>query len=102
EFKRTGFRGGLNWYRNLDRDFELLSALVNARMQQPTLFLAGEKDVCITMYRDAYNALHQTVPGLVGKHLLPRAGHWVQQERPDEVSDRLLRFLQQSRASAAG
>jgi pimeloyl-ACP methyl ester carboxylesterase len=99
EFERTGFRGGLNWYRNLDRDFELLAPLAHARIEQPTLFLAGDRDVCITMYRNAYDAMEQTVPGLVGKHLLAGAGHWVQQERPAEVNDHLLRFVQRARAA---
>ena len=101
QFARTGFRGGLNWYRNLDRDFELLAPLVNAKIRRPALFLAGEKDVCITMYRDAYDALEQTVPGLVSKHLLAGAGHWVQQERPREVNDLLLAFLRNSHAQSA-
>jgi pimeloyl-ACP methyl ester carboxylesterase len=101
EFQRTGFRGGLNWYRNLDRDWELLAPLANARIEQPTLFLAGEKDVCIAMYRDAYNALEQNVPGLESKHLLAGAGHWVQQERPEEVNHRLLTFLPRARAESA-
>ena len=99
EFERTGFRGGLNWYRNLDRDFELLAPLANARIEQPTLFVAGDRDVCITMYRDAYDALEQTVPGLVGKRLLAGAGHWVQQERPDQVNDLLLGFMQRARTA---
>jgi pimeloyl-ACP methyl ester carboxylesterase len=102
EFARTGFRGGLNWYRNLDRDYELLAPLANAKIEQPTLFLAGEKDVCITMYRDAYDGLEQTVPGLIGKQLLAGAGHWVQQERPRDVNDLLLAFLRAVRAPAPG
>jgi pimeloyl-ACP methyl ester carboxylesterase len=100
EFERTGFRGGLNWYRNFDRDFELLAPLANKRIGQPTLFVAGEKDVCITMYRDAYDAMEQTVPGLVSKHLLPGAGHWVQQERPQEVNELLVSFVRGRRAAA--
>ena len=96
-FARAGFRGGLNWYRNLDRDFELLAPLVNAAICQPALFVAGERDVCITMYRDAYDAMEQTVPALAGKHLLAGAGHWVQQERPGEVNELLIAFLKGAR-----
>ena len=98
EFTRTGFRGGLNWYRNIDRNWELLGALRNARIRQPTLFLAGERDVVVTMYRGAFDALEQTVPGLAGKYLVPGVGHWVQQERAAEVSRRLLEFLERQRA----
>jgi len=98
EFERTGFRGGLNWYRNMDADFELFAPLANAKIRQPSMFLAGEKDVCITMYRDAYDALEQTMPGLITKSLIAGAGHWVQQERPREVNDYLLTFLSQVRS----
>ena len=84
----------------LDRDFELLAALVNATICQPALFVAGEKDVCITMYRDAYDAMEQTMPTLAGKHLLPGAGHWVQQERPREVNELLVGFLKGARKQA--
>jgi pimeloyl-ACP methyl ester carboxylesterase len=93
DFERTGFRGGLNWYRNLDRMWELTPFLSGAPIRQPTLFAAGEADAVITMYRPAYDALEQTVPGLRKKVLLPGAGHWVQQERPAEVNRLLLEFL---------
>jgi pimeloyl-ACP methyl ester carboxylesterase len=100
-FQRSGFRGGLNWYRNLDRDFELLAPLANAVIRQPSLFLAGEKDVCIAMYRQAYDALERTMPALTGKHLFAGAGHWIQQERPREVNTHLLEFLGRARSGAA-
>jgi pimeloyl-ACP methyl ester carboxylesterase len=93
EFTRTGFRGGLNWYRNLDRMWELTPFLNGAKLRQPTLFVAGERDVCITMYRDAFEALPQTVPGLRQRVLLPGVGHWIQQERPEEVNRLLVDFL---------
>jgi pimeloyl-ACP methyl ester carboxylesterase len=93
EFTRTGFRGPLNWYRNLDRWWELSNFLCGARVRQPALFVAGELDGVITMYRPAYEALGQTVPNLKAKVLLPGAGHWIQQERPQEVNRLLLDFL---------
>ena len=51
EFERTGFRGGLNWYRNLDRMWELTPFLSGAKLRQPSLFVAGEVDAVLTMYR---------------------------------------------------
>src|SRR5437660_737257 len=80
EFARTGFRGGLNWYRNLDRMWELTPFLTGAKIRQPALFAAGEADAVVTMYRPAFDAMEQTAPGLRKKVLLPGAGHWVQQE----------------------
>jgi len=93
EFKRTGFRGGLNWYRNIDRMWELTGFLDGARLAQPTLFVAGDKDAVIEFYADAYQALEANAPNLAGKVLLPGAGHWVQQERPAEVNRLLIDFL---------
>ena len=93
EFERTGFRGGLNWYRNLDALWELAPFLSGAKMWQPSLFIAGELDAVIAMYRPAFDDLEQTMPSLGKKVLLPGAGHWIQQERPAEVNELLLEFL---------
>ena len=93
EFKRTGFRGGLNWYRNIDRNWELTSFLEGARIYPPALFVAGEVDPVIKMYRKAYDTLEKNVLQLKGKILIPGAGHWVNQERPAEVNKLILEFL---------
>jgi len=93
EFKRTGFRGGLNWYRNIDRAWELMGFLDGAKLNQPTLFIAGEKDAVVEFYAEAYQALEVNAPNLAKKVLLPGAGHWIQQERPAEVNQLLIEFL---------
>jgi pimeloyl-ACP methyl ester carboxylesterase len=93
EFARTGFRGALNWYRNMDRNWEATRFLCGARLRQPTLFAAGERDVVVGMYRPAYEALPATVADLRANVLLPGAGHWVQQERPADVNRLLCDFL---------
>jgi pimeloyl-ACP methyl ester carboxylesterase len=93
EFEGTGFRGGLNWYRNIDRMWELTPFLSGAKLHQPVLFVAGEFDPVITMLREAFDTLEQTVPNLRKKVLLPGAGHWIQQERPAEVNQLLMEFL---------
>lgn len=92
-FESTGFRGGLNWYRNIDRMWELTPCLSGAPLRQPALFITGEVDPVITMYRAAFETMEQTVPGLRQKVLLPGAGHWIQQERPTQVNQLLLEFL---------
>lgn len=93
EFERTGFRGGLNWYRNSDRTWELTPFLKGAKPRQPSLFVAGEEDVVIAMARQAFDNLEDAIPNLRKKVLLPGAGHWIQQERPTEVNKLLIEFL---------
>jgi pimeloyl-ACP methyl ester carboxylesterase len=64
EFKRTGFRGGLNWYRNMDTNWKLTPFLSGAKIRQPSLFIAGEFDWVITIYRKDLDRLEETMPGL--------------------------------------
>jgi pimeloyl-ACP methyl ester carboxylesterase len=93
EFERTGFGGGLNWYRNIDRMWELTPFLNGAKLRQPSLFIAGEVDAVLMMYREHFDAMEETMPNLRKKVVLPGAGHWIQQERPAEVNQRLMEFL---------
>lgn len=95
EYEASGFRGGLNWYRNLDRNWEMTSFLSSAPILQPTLFIAGETDAVIVMYQEALQALELTVPNLRKKVVIPEAGHWIQQERPEAVNKLLLDFFAQ-------
>jgi epoxide hydrolase A/B len=92
-FEKTGFRGGVNWYRNIDRNWELTPFLSGARINQPSLFIAGELDGVITMNRRAFDNLEKNMPNLKQKILIPGAGHWIQQERPREVKNLLIEFL---------
>ena len=91
EFERTGLSGGLNRYRNMDRDWEELAELQGAKVQQPALFIAGERDPVIRMA--GVDAMKEHVPNLRGSVLFPGAGHWVQQERPAETNAKLIEFL---------
>ncbi len=93
EFERTGFRGGLARYRNLDRDWELTSFLSGAKLQQPALFIGGEFDAAVMMNQDLINQLETTMPNLRKQVLLPNTGHWIQQERPTEVNQLLIRLV---------
>ena len=90
EFKKSGFRGPINRYRNMDRDWEELPQLENARVKQPALFLAGEKDGVIAM--SSPETQRQFIDNLTIK-LFPGAGHWTQQERPAETNEALISFL---------
>jgi pimeloyl-ACP methyl ester carboxylesterase len=91
EFTRTGFTGGLNWYRNLSRNWRLTESLDGAKVAVPALFLWGEHDPVALFMSDAH--LDTWVPDLRAKITLAGAGHWVQQERPAEVNGALLAFL---------
>lgn len=93
EFERTGFRGGLNWYRNLDRNWELTSELAGAKISQPAMFIAGDRDPVSSFMRGGVEVMRWLVPKLRGVHILPGCGHWTQQERPDEVNRLLIDFL---------
>ena len=97
EFKASGFRGGLNWYRNIDQNWSQTAFLSEAKLPQPSLFVAGEEDAVITMYREGYDNLEQVMPNLTKKILLPGAGHWIQQERSQAVNDLLIEFLKAQR-----
>lgn len=91
EFSRTGFTGGLNWYRNLDRNWHITPELDDAKVQVPSLFIGGTHDPVLTMSPPA--AMDPHVTDHRGTVLVDGAGHWVQQERPDAVNAALLKFL---------
>jgi pimeloyl-ACP methyl ester carboxylesterase len=95
EFSRAGFRGGLNWYRNIDRNWELLSPFTGARVTVPALYVGGERDLVLGFpgARDLIANLSKFVPQLRKAMILPDCGHWTQQERPREVNDELITFL---------
>jgi len=96
EYQRTGFRGGLNWYRNIDYNWELLAPWQNAMIHQPALFIGGTRDPAVRGVMggaQALNNLSRTVPGIKRTVLVKGAGHWVQHEYPIEVNSILLQFL---------
>jgi pimeloyl-ACP methyl ester carboxylesterase len=95
EFTTAGFRGGINYYRNFQRNWDTTPQLSGAKIDAPVLFIAGEKDVVIRgATAVALTAsMQNAVPGLREVRLLPNTGHWVQQERPEETNAAILQFL---------
>jgi pimeloyl-ACP methyl ester carboxylesterase len=91
EFARTGFTPALNWYRNFDRNWELTADLAGAKVEPPALFVTGERDPVSRFAPAAMMDGWLSDPR--GRIVLPGAGHWTQQERPDEVNRILLEFL---------
>jgi pimeloyl-ACP methyl ester carboxylesterase len=95
EFSRTGFRGGLNWYRNIDRNWELLAPFAGAQVTVPALYVAGDRDLVV-----GFRGMDQLIPNLTKfvpqlrrTLMLSGCGHWTQQERPGEVNAAMLDFL---------
>ncbi|MGW6461540.1 alpha/beta fold hydrolase [Streptomyces sp. NPDC055078] len=93
EFERTGLTGALNRYRNMDRDWEELTRFAGAPITQPSLFIGGALDASTTWLTDAIKAYPTTLPGLVSSHILDGCGHWIQQERPEQVGKLLTGWL---------
>jgi pimeloyl-ACP methyl ester carboxylesterase len=95
EFGRAGFRGGLNWYRNIMRNWELMAPFAGAKVTIPALYVAGDRDLVLRFpgAQDLLGRLEHFVPALRGKVVLPGCGHWTQQERAEDVNQAMIGFL---------
>ena len=95
EFERSGFRGPLNRYRNPDADFAWLQQFKGRKIEQPALFIGGERDLVLTMFgrTDFVPLMRAHMTDLRGHDILSGCGHWTQQERPAEVNERLVAWL---------
>ncbi len=92
EFARTGFTGGINWYRNMDRNWELTPQNQDKHLAMPSAFIGGGADPVLVMSPpDGQTAW---LDDFRGNTIIDGAGHWVQQEAPGPVNDSLLRFLE--------
>jgi pimeloyl-ACP methyl ester carboxylesterase len=91
EFTRTGFRGPVSWYRNLDRNWELTAHVADAHVEAPSLFIGGSRDPVLIMTPPSIGA--DRLADHRGDVLVDGAGHWVQQQSPTEVNAALLAFL---------
>ena len=93
EFERTGFHGGLNYYRAAETYFSLSAAFKGAKISQPSFFIWGKADGLKELYPLTMDQMRAGLPGLVGALELDNVGHWVQHEASAEVSDHLVKFL---------
>jgi pimeloyl-ACP methyl ester carboxylesterase len=95
QFQHSGFRGGLNWYRNIDRNWELMAPYAGASVTVPALYMAGDLDLVVSFPRmkEVIADLARYIPQLRGTIMLPGGGHWTQQERAGEVNKALIEFL---------
>ena len=107
EFEASGFRGMLNYYRNLDRNWELM-ADVDQVIEQPALYIAGDRDGVVRGHRvpvpevvtdrlevsaRVAEIVSPSAADLRGVQLIPGGSHWILQEHPEEVSRLLVEFL---------
>jgi epoxide hydrolase A/B len=96
QFKRTGYRGGLNWYRNIDRNWQLLAPFAGLKITVPALLIAGDRDLVLA-FRGMDKVISNLPKNVLKLHrilILPGCGHWTQQERPQEVNEAMIEFLQ--------
>ena len=95
EFSKAGFRGGVNYYRNMDRNWEITPDLTGKTIPQPVTFIAGSGDIVIrgATADSLTTQMRRVSTDFRGVTLLPGAGHWVQQERAAEVNTAILTFL---------
>lgn len=91
-FKRSGFRGPVNWYRNFDRNWEDTVGL-EYRVNQPALMICAERDPVLPPWMA--RGMKNLVPNLTKTIVIKNCGHWTQQEKPDEVNQALIEFLKQ-------
>lgn len=95
-FAASGFTGALNWYRNFDRNWELTPHLAGATVMTPSFFIGGTQDPVLAMTNP--EAQIKFLEDHHGNVMIEGAGHWLQQERPEEVNAALLGFLQSQTA----
>lgn len=94
-FTQSGFRGPLNWYRNIDRNWSLTAPWHGAPYPVPARYLVGERDL-VLQFRSMDRVLKhmpQWMPQLRGQTVLPGIGHWIQREATTEVNQALLEFI---------
>ena len=92
-FTRTGMSGGLNRYRNVDRDWEDMAAFGSAAITQPSLFVGGAVDGPTVWSAGSIAKFGETMPNLHKSVTLDGIGHWVKHEAPDELNAEPLAFL---------
>jgi pimeloyl-ACP methyl ester carboxylesterase len=104
EYQRTGFQGGLQWYRcgTSDRFTAELETWSGRSIDVPSCFISGKQDWGTYQRPGAFEAMQTSACSrMLGCHLVEGAGHWVQQERPDQVNGLLLQFLRSTAPQTA-
>lgn len=93
QYRKNGFRGALNWYRNLIRNNRITPELDTARITQPAHFAVGAEDDVLLYVPDWIERMKDWVTDLRKVHMIEGAGHWVQAEKPAATNAAILEFL---------
>ena len=99
EYARTGFQGGLQWYRCRGGKYNAeLETFSGRSIDVPSMFIGGKSDWGVYQSPGALERMQSSAcTRMSGVHLVDGAGHWVQQEQPEQVSKLLIEFLQGTR-----
>ncbi|KAL4340307.1 hypothetical protein GQ457_08G001720 [Hibiscus cannabinus] len=99
KFQKTGYTGGLNYYRNFDRNWELLAPWAGCEIKTPAKFIVGDKDLVYHMpgMKDYIHngGFEQDVPLLQEVVVMEGAGHFINMEKPDQITDHIFNFFRQ-------
>lgn len=88
DFRRTGFRGGLNGYRVFDRNWELTAPWVDMNLSVPVTYIGGEQDIVLH-----FPGFREAIAAMPNSEIVQAAGHWIQKEAPGAVNTHLLNFV---------
>lgn len=93
EYERSGFSGGLRWYRAEDLTWREAESIATTKVHVPTCFIAGSRDLALNLNPEWRELMREYVPGLRETHLVEGAGHFVHMEDPQAVNEMILGFL---------
>jgi pimeloyl-ACP methyl ester carboxylesterase len=93
EFERSGLGGPLSYYHNIDASWHDLASHADQPLTPPALFIGGQYDVGTLWGEESLARAAERIPDLRGAHILPGAGHWIQQEQPGQTNQLLIDFL---------
>ena len=94
QITNSGFRGGLNWYRNINRLPAITAPFLGSTIEQPSFYMGGSTDLIAGNTPEAISTMEQTLSDLRHCEIIDGAGHWIQQERAAEVNAAVLAFLE--------
>lgn len=102
EYEHTGLRYALNWYRNMDRNWEDLGEYEGRKVEVPSCFLGSDLDVATLWSAEAIAKFPETMSDHLGTHIIKGCGHWITREAPEETNKALVSFLSQIEDAIGG